>query len=325
MKNFQCGTPASLGQATSFLAKGSPNAFLMAGGTDLLGEIKEGLIEPDVVIDLKAVPGLAYIRKEKDAVAIGAMTTVAELADDATVQQDYRVLHEAARSVGSPQLRNMGTVGGNLCQRPRCWYYRDARVVCNKKGGSRCYAVHGRNKYHAIFAGGICYAVFPSDLAPALIALDANAVIASPQGERTMPLAAFYAPPIVNVRRENLLSGQDILKEIRVPLAEKKAKSAYLKFIERGSWDFAVVSAAVKAVLSGSMIEDIRIVCGGVAPVPWRLTVAEEALKGKSLSEGAAYKAAAKAAAAARPLAENGYKVDLLTTIVARAVGSLAK
>ncbi len=325
MKSFQYGTPASLGQAAAFLAKGNPNVCLMAGGTDLLGEIKEGLIEPDVVIDLKAIPGLAYIKKDKDAVAIGALTTVAELADDATVKQDYRVLHEAAKSVGSPQLRNMGTVGGNLCQRPRCWYYRDARVVCNKKGGSRCYAANGLNKYHAIFAGGICYAVFPSDLAPAFIALDAKAVIASPEGERTIPLAAFYAPPIVNVRRENLLSGQDILKEIRVPLIEKKAQSAYLKFIERGSWDFAVVSAAVKAVLSGSTIEDIRIVCGGVAPVPWRLTVAEEALKGKSLSEAAAYKAAAKAAAEARPLAENGYKVDLLTAIVARAVGALAK
>lgn len=325
MKNFQYGKPASLEQAAAFLGKGDPKVFVMGGGTDLLGEIKEGIVEPAVVIDLKAVPGLAYIKKDKDGLAIGALTTIAELAEDPMIQKDFRVLHQAAKVVASPQLRNVGTVGGNLCQRPRCWYYRDARIVCNKKGGARCYAEKGRNKYHALFAGGICYAVFPSDLAPALIALDANAVIVSAKGERTVPLAEFYMPPIVNVRKENVLNGQEIVKEVRVPPAKKNEKSAYLKFIERGSWDFAVVSAAVKATLSGTTIEDIRIVCGGVAPVPWRMKKAEDALKGRKATETAARQAAKIALKDASPLAENGYKVELLETIIARAVGSLSK
>ncbi len=244
MKDFQYGKPETLEQAAAFLSKGDANVFLMAGGTDLFGEIKEGIVKPAVVIDLKAVPGLAYIKKGKDGLAVGTLTTIADLAEDEGVQKDYRALHEAAKAVASPQLRNMGTVGGNLCQRPRCWYYRDASVVCSKKGGAKCYAEKGRNKYHAIFAGGFCWAVYPSDLAPALIALDAKVVLASAKGERTLPLAEFYAPPIVNVRKENVLSGQEVVKEVRVPPAKPNERSAYLKFIERGSWDFAVVSAA---------------------------------------------------------------------------------
>jgi xanthine dehydrogenase YagS FAD-binding subunit len=325
MKNFQYGKPASLEQAAAFLSKGDPSVFVMGGGTDLLGEIKEGLVEPSVVIDLRAVPGLVYIKKDTDGVAIGALTTIADLAEDPGIQKDYRVLHEAAAVVASPQLRNMGTVGGNLCQRPRCWYYRDARIVCNKKGGAKCYAEKGRNKYHAVFGGGLCWAVYPSDLAPALIALDAKAVILSAKGERTVPLAEFYMPPIVNVRKEHVLNGQEIVKEVRVPQAKANEKSAYLKFMERGSWDFAVVSAAVKAVLSGTTIEDIRIVCGGVAPVPWRMKKAEEALKGRKATEAAARQAAKSALKDASPLAENGYKIELLETIIARAVGSLGK
>lgn len=323
MKNFHYGQPASLEQAAAFLSKGDPNVFVMGGGTDLIGEIKEGLVKPAVVIDLKSVPGLAYIKKDKDGLAIGALTTIAELAEDPGIQKDYRALHQAAKVVASPQLRNVGTVGGNLCQRPRCWYYRDAQVVCNKKGGAMCYAAKGRNKYHSIFAGGICYAVHPSDLAPALIALDAKVIIAAAKGERTIPLAEFYMPTIVNVRKENVLNGQEIVKEVRLPPARAGEKSAYLKFIERGSWDFAVVSAAVKAVLSGMTIEDIRIVCGGVAPVPWRMKKAEDALKGRKATEAAARQAAKSALKDASALAENGYKIELLETIIARAVAAL--
>jgi xanthine dehydrogenase YagS FAD-binding subunit len=323
MKNFQYGKPASLEQAAAFLGQGNPNVFVMAGGTDLLGEIKEGLIAPAVVVDLKALPGLEYIKKDKDGLAVGALTTISDLAEDEGVRKDCRALHEASKAVASPQLRNMGTVGGNLCQRPRCWYYRDAAVLCNKKGGAKCFAEKGRNKYHAIFAGGFCWAVYPSDLAPALIALDAKIVLASAKGERTLPIAEFYAPPIVNVRKENVLDGREIVKEVRVPPARANERSTYLKFIERGSWDFAVVSAAVKARMSGTTIEDIRIVCGGVAPIPWRLRKAEDALKGRRATEAAARQAAKSALRDAAPLAENGYKVELLETIVARAVASL--
>lgn len=319
MRNFAYGRPSSLEQATAFLAKSPRGTFLMGGGTDLIGEIKEGLVLPEAVLDLKAVPGLASIRKTPEGLAIGALTTIAELSDSPEVKSDYPVLHEAARVVASPQLRNVGTVGGNLCQRPRCWYYRDASVRCTKKGGTKCFAEKGRNKYHAIFAGGICYAVFPSDLAPALVALDARFVLAAASGERTVAAADFYAPPIVNVRRETVLSGQEILREVRIPPAKKGDRSAYVKFIERGSWDFAVVSAAVW-MTGGSAVRDIKIVCGGVAPVPWRLKKAEAALKGAGPSERAVRAAVSAAADEAAPLAENGYKVDVLKAVAADAV-----
>jgi xanthine dehydrogenase YagS FAD-binding subunit len=325
VKDFQFGTPKSVAQVTAALAKPGVDARVMGGGTDLLGEIKEGTAVPDVVIDLKAVPGLAYIRKEADGIAIGCCTTVADLAEDPLIAQDYRGLHEAALVVASPQLRNMGTIGGNLCQRPRCWYYRDAATVCNKKGGSQCFAEAGRNKYHAVFGGGLCWAVYPSDLAPALIALGASVVIASAQGERTVPLADFYAPPLVNVRKENILGRQDLLTEVRIPAPKKGDRSAYLKFTERGAWDFAVVSAAVRATFDGKTVADIRIVCGGVAPVPWRLKAAEDALRGRTVTESSAAQAAARGAADARPLAENGFKVDILKAVVARAVLAAAK
>jgi xanthine dehydrogenase YagS FAD-binding subunit len=320
VKNFEYGRPASIEQARTFLGKGAPGVFLMGGGTDLLGEIKEGIVAPAVVLDLKAIPGLAGIKKEKDALVVGAAATIADVAASAEIAELFPALHQAAGVVSSPQLRTMGTVGGNLCQRPRCWYYRDSSVLCTKKGGSKCYAEKGRNKYHALFAGGFCWSVFPSDLAPALIALGAQVVLRAAEGERTLPLARFYAPPIVNVRKENVLAAGEILEEVRVPLPKPGDKSAYVKFIERGAWDFAVVSAAVWASVSGRSVRDIRIVCGGVAPIPWTLASAEKALKGSRVSQGSAFQAAHEAANQATPLSENGYKVHLLGSVVTEAI-----
>ena len=323
MKNFELAEPRTLDQLIAYLAKEKRRVSLMAGGTDLLGEIKEGTVEPDVVVDLRTIPDLAYIKKEKDAVRIGALTTVADLAENPVIAQDYPVLKQAVEVIGSPQLRNMGTVGGNLCQRPRCWYYRDVDVVCRKKGGSKCFAYKGRNKYHAIIGGGMCYIVYPSDLAPALIALEANVAISSPRGEKTIPLADFYALPSVNVHKENVLEPDEVLREVRIPPATKDDRSAYNKFIERGSWDFAVVSAAVKGTVSGKTFKDIRIVLGGIAPIPWRLQKAEEAIKGRRLSEEAVRVVAREALQDAKPLEENGYKKDLVEVVLARTVMSL--
>ncbi len=323
MKNFELAEPRTLDQLTAYLAKEKRKVSLMAGGTDLLGEIKEGTVGPDVVVDLRTIPDLAYIKKENDAVRIGALTSVADLAEDPTIAHDYPVLKQAAGVIGSPQLRNMGTLGGNLCQRPRCWYYRDVDVVCRKKGGSKCFAYKGRNKYHAILGGGMCYIVYPSDLAPALIALDSKIVISSPRGDKTIALADFYALPSVNVHKENVLEPDEVLREVRIPPANEDDRSAYSKFIERGSWDFAVVSAAVKGTVSGKTFKDIRIVLGGIAPIPWRLQKAEEALKGKKLSEEAVRVAAREALQDAKPLEENGYKRDLVEVILARTVMSL--
>jgi xanthine dehydrogenase YagS FAD-binding subunit len=320
MKNFEWTEPQTIEQAAAWLAKANGKAALMAGGTDLYTEIKEGVVEPDLVIDLKSIPGLASIRKEKGGVRVGALTTVAALAADPMIKQDYPGLSAAAASLATPQLRNVGTVGGNLCQRPRCWYYRDVQTVCRKKGGSQCFAAKGRNKYHAVFGGGICHIVYPSDLAPMLIALDAELTVSSPRGDRRLPLADFYVLPSKNVRRENVLAPDELVREIGIPLAAKGSRSAYVKLKERETWDFALVSAAVRGTSSGGGLEDAAIVLGGVAPIPWRLTKTEASLKGKKVSEAVVKEALRADLQEARPMAENGYKLPLIEAAVTRAL-----
>ncbi len=323
MTNFKIAEPHTIDQVTSLTIDKKDKYKLMAGGTDLLAEIKDEIIEPEVVVDLKSIPDLSYIKKEKNGVRIGALTSLARLAEDTLIKSEYPALHEAANSVASPQLRNMGTAGGNLCQRPRCWYYRDPQVKCRKKAGGRCFAFRGKNKYHAILGGGLCYIVHPSDLAPALIALDAEISINSPKGNTTIPLANFYTLPKINVRKENILEPNEVLREIRIPLIKKGEKSTYSKFIERGAWDFAIVSAAVKGTVSGGIFRDITIVLGGVAPVPWRLTKAENIIKGKKITEDLVREATREALKEAKPLEENGYKKELAEIVLYRAVLSL--
>ncbi len=323
MNSFRWAEPRSVQQAAALLASGRGRTFLMSGGTDLLGQLKEGIIVADTVIDLAAVPGLSYIKEEKDGLKIGAMTTIAELAADPAVLREYPGLSQAASVIASPQLRNVGTVGGNLCQRPRCWYFRNSEIICFKKGGERCYAFEGRNKYHAIIGGSPCYIVYPSDLAPMLIALGAVAAIASAQGERTLPLADFYALPDADVLRENVLAPDELVREVQLPRAGKGDRSAYLKLEERGAWDFALVSSAVRASGPARNPSGLRIVMGGVAPIPWRLEKAEAALKGKSLTEAAIRGAVRDSLKAAEPLRENGYKTALVEAAVSRALLSL--
>ncbi|MBN1222885.1 MAG: xanthine dehydrogenase family protein subunit M [Candidatus Aminicenantes bacterium] len=321
MKTFKLAQPQTLEQVTTLPA--GEIYFLMAGGTDLLDEIKNEIIAPDIVVDLKTIPNLDYIENTKKGVRIGALTTVSELAENQIIRQNFPVLHQAALSLATPQLRNMGTVGGNLCQRPRCWYYRDPQVKCRKKGGNRCYAFKGRNRYHAILGGGICYIVHPSDLAPALISLDAEVTIAKAKGETPIPLADFFALPRDNVRKENILEPGEAVKEIRLPPLKPGSRSTYFKFKERGTWDFAVVSAAVTGVISRGIFEDIRIVMGGIAPIPWRLDKAEQIIKGNKATEELARKGVREALAGATPLEENTYKKDLAEVVVSRTVMSL--
>lgn len=321
MKEFKLAQPQNIEQVTSLPSEKA--TFLMAGGTDLLDELKNETIDAEVIVDLKTIPGLDYIKTTKEGTRIGAMTRVGDLAEDPTVQTNFPVLHEAALSLATPQLRNVGTVGGNLCQRPRCWYYRDPQVMCRKKGGSRCYAINGRNRYHAILGGGICHIVHPSDLAPALISLDAQVTIATDGDDKMLALEEFYTLPRVNVRRENILKPNEILKEIAIPPLKSGTKSTYVKLKERGTWDFAIASAAVNGILSGGVFTDIRIVLGGVATIPWRLEKAERALKGKSVKEDLVKQAAVEALSDARPLKENAYKKDLAATVVTRAILSL--
>jgi xanthine dehydrogenase YagS FAD-binding subunit len=324
MREFKIAEPRTAEEAAALLAETMETASLIAGGTDLIDELKSGVSKATVVVDLRAVPGLAGITAEKGGLRIGAMTRVVELAGDAAVGRDHPGLKEAALSLATPQLRNVGTVGGNLCQRPRCWYYRDPEVVCRKKGGFNCFAYQGRNKYHCIFGGNGCYIAYPSDLAPALISLGATATIATAGGDRTIPLEGFYAGPDVDVTRENVLTKGQFLKSVWVPAPKAGQKSAYVKLEERGTWDFALVSAAVAGVVKDGALAEISIVMGGVAPVPWRLKKAENALKGKAVTEAAVRQAAGAALTDATPLRENGYKTDLVFAALKNALTAIA-
>ena len=324
MREFKIAEPASADAAAALLNETTEKAALIAGGTDLLDGLKSGVSEATLVVDLRTVPGLAGIVAGKGGLRIGAMTRIVDLAGDKAVERDHPGLKQAALSLATPQLRNVGTVGGNLCQRPRCWYFRDPEVLCRKKGGFNCFAYQGRNKYHGIFGGSGCYIVYPSDLAPMLIALGATATIATPKGDRTIPLGSFYAGPDVDVTRENVLAKGEFLKSVWVPAPAAGQKSAYVKLEERGTWDFALVSAAVAGVVRGGVLADISVVMGGVAPVPWRLKPAEDALKGKPATEAVIREAAAAALKDASPLKENGYKTDLVTAALKEAVLAVA-
>ena len=320
MREFKIAEPRTVDEVAVLLTEATETTALIAGGTDLLDELKSGVSTAGLVVDLRGIAGLAGITPEKGGLRIGAMTRIVDLAGEAAVARAHPGLKEAALSLATPQLRNVGTVGGNLCQRPRCWYYRDPQVVCRKKGGFNCFAYQGRNKYHAIFGGSGCFIVYPSDLAPALISLGATATIGTAKGDKVIPLEAFYAGPDVDVTRENVLAKGQFLKSVWVPAPKARQKSAYVKLKERGTWDFALVSAAVAGIVKDGGLAEISIVMGGVAPIPWRLKKAEDVLRGKPVTEAVVREAAGAALKDASPLRENGYKADLVYAVLKQAV-----
>lgn len=323
LKAFEYVNPASLDEAVAALGTGK--ARVMAGGTDLLGGMKDELQDHqfEVLVNIKSIPNLAYIREDGNAIAIGTATRVQDVADDPMINEKFPGLAQAAASVASPQIRNVGTLGGNVAQRPRCWYYRHQLFNCYKKGGDFCFAVTGSNKYHAILGGELCYIVHPSDMAPALMALNANAKIVGPNGEKMVPFDEFFIGPREDVLRENIMGPQDILVEVQVPAAKANTKSVYLKYKERGVWDFALLSVAAAGTINNGVWEDGRIVLGGVAPVPWPAPEADEFLVGKTLDESTAREAAERALVGARPMSDNAFKVDMAKGMVQRALLSL--
>jgi xanthine dehydrogenase YagS FAD-binding subunit len=297
----------------------------LAGGQDLLTAMKEYVVRPKRVVNLKTIPDLANIEGDGSAgLKIGPLVTLRQLEMDERVKKSFPGLAEAAHSIATVQLRNMGTVGGNLCQRPRCWYFRLEDVICLKKGGDTCYAQNGQNKYHAIFGGGPSFIVHPSDLATMLLALDATVTITGPKGRRDLALANFFVLPADDASRENVLENGELLTEIRVPASGLAARCTYLKFKERSSLDFAM-SAVAAAVDMGpdKTVREARIVLGGVAPMPWRVAKAETALVGKTLDDKSIAAAAEIALDGATPLAQNGYKVPLTKALVRRALAKL--
>jgi len=321
MRAFEYVKPKTVAEAVRELGRSWTDAKILAGGVDLLGELKEGIIAPQRIVNIKGIGGLRYIRfSEKEGLRLGALTTLEEIETHQVIQQRYTALAEAAHSVGTPQIRNVGTIGGNLCQRPRCWYYRDEHTKCLKRGGPMCFAYNGENKYHAILGGGPCYIVHPSDCAPALIAFKASVTTVSPRGQRTVPLEEFFVLPSRRLDHETILEPDEIVTEIRVPTPPPNTRSTYLKFKERESHDFAIVGAAVVMRLKGKVCEDVRIVLSGVAPIPWRSPEAEAVLKGKAITPELAEQAGKAAVAKAQPLAQNAYKVPLTQSIVKQAV-----
>jgi xanthine dehydrogenase YagS FAD-binding subunit len=254
---------------------------------------------------------------------IGALTTLTELAESRQILDSYPVLAQAAAAVGSPQLRNQGTLGGNLCQRPRCWYFR-GDFHCLRKGGDQCFASAGQNQLHCIFGGYECFMVHPSDTAPALVALDAKVTVTGRRGTRQMPLASFFVLPKTSLVKENVLEPGDVLTEVLLDAPPSGARSAYRKARERASFDFALAGAAIVLSMAEGKVRTARVVLSGVAPAPWRSPEAEQALVGKPLDAATAEAAATSAVKPAVPLAENAYKVPLVRGILEETLLALA-
>jgi len=329
MKAFEWANPATIDEAVKLLNDESAIDIdeaprLIAGGQDLITTMKEYSSQPSRVVNLKSIRGLNKLSLDAKGLTIGALITLTELEEHQPTRKNIPGLVEAAHSIATPQIRNLGTVAGNLCQRPRCWYFRLEEVTCLKKGGDTCYAFNGENKYNAILGGGPSYIVHPSDLAPMLVALGAQLNVIGPQGKRVIPLDKFFTLPSEgNLRRENVLKNDEIITEIFVPASPLTARSTYLKFKERDSLDFAMSAVAVALQMNGKTVKDVRIVLGGVAPIPWRVPDAEKFVIGKELTNEVLQETGKIALARAEPLQNNAYKIPLTQTLVRRALAKV--
>ena len=322
MKPFAYARPKALTEALE-LARGG--AVVMAGGTDLLGLMKHGIAAPERIVDIRDLEPLrGWGRTKGKGLRIGALVPLVDLETSADLAKLMPIIGEALRPAATAQLRTMGTVGGNLLQRNRCWYFRDEAYPCWLKGGVRCFAVAGDNRLHAIVGAEECVAVAPSDLAPALITYDASVSLTGSRGSRTMPLADLFVTPHGRVRREHAITPDELIVEVKVPENALARRGAFEKAMERKTWSFALVSVAVSVKVIGGVVHDARIVLGGVAPVPWRARDAEKLLEGRALDDAACQAAADAALEAAEPLKDNGYKVPLARELVRRTLRRLA-
>ncbi len=295
----------------------SPGARLHAGGTDLLGCLRDEIVKADKVVSVSGIAALRGIEEGRPGgLRIGALTPLAEVASNRLVVDRYPVLAQAAAAVGSPQLRNQGTLGGNVCQRPRCWYFR-GQFNCLRKGGDTCYAAQGENQYHAIFGGSSCFMVHPSDTAVALVALGARARVAGPGGARTVPFSSLFVLPERDATRETVLARNEVLTDVLLPGPSVGTKSSFRKVRSRGAWDFALASVAIVIWTDAAgLIQQSRVVLGAAAPVPWRAEGTEKAIVGQKLTPQLAAQAAEAAVKGAEPLAHNEYKVALFRGLV---------
>jgi xanthine dehydrogenase YagS FAD-binding subunit len=325
MKSFELYEPTTVQEAVGLLGQFGANGKALGGGSDLIGGVMKdwvtgkGMPLPAQIVDLTTIPTLKGITVGPDGAHIGATTTLSDIIDSKDLQQTFPVLTQAAVSVASPLIRNFGTLGGNINQRPRCWFFRGEDFNCYKKGGDFCYSVTGDNRYHAIIGGELCYIVHPSDTSTALLALNAQAKIAGSGGERTVPFDQYFHGPREDVLTENVLKPDELLTEVFIPTPAVGTKMAWTKLKDRQVYDFAVVAAAVVLVPDGGNWKDGRITMGGVAPVPYRAQVVEDALKGKDI-KSTIKQASAQIRTVARPMSLNAYKVDIAQGLVERTV-----
>jgi len=320
LRTFAYVRPGSVSEALKQLD--GPGSRIHAGGTDLLGCLRDGVFEAQKIVSLAKLDELRGITVAPDGeLRIGALATIAEIAAHPAIAVTFSALSQAASLVASPQLRNQGTLGGNLCQRPRCWYFR-GDYACTRKGGGMCYAVGGENQYHCIFGGGACVIVHPSDTAPALIALDAKVRLIGPKGPRVLPLEKFYVLPEQDATRETVLEPGELVAGVVVPPPAQGQRSGYRKVRARGSWDFAMAGLAHAVTLKAGKIADARLVLSGVAPIPWRLQAVEKLLVGQKLDAKLITRAADAAIIGAKPLEHNGYKVPLVHGLIEEVLGA---
>jgi xanthine dehydrogenase YagS FAD-binding subunit len=323
MKNFTYYRPKTAEDAVALLDSSWGTAELLAGGTDLLDLQKEYIAQPDKVISISAIPAFAEIREAGNDYAIGAGAKLASIAEHAGLRKEFPALTTPAGDIGGPQIRNMGTLGGNLCQRNRCWYFRDEHVPCLLKGGEKCYALDGENRYHAVFTQGHkCVIVNPSTLAPSLIALGARVEAIGPKGKRTIPVAQFFHAPSSGSEREHVLAPNEIVLRVLLPKVEESKLNANASYEIRHkqAYDWPLVQAAVAFHFAGGKASNVKIVLGHVAPTPHLAESAATALEGKEVTEETAAAAGKAATQGAKPLAQTGYKTKLIEVAVKRVV-----
>ncbi|HPR03083.1 MAG TPA: xanthine dehydrogenase family protein subunit M [Deltaproteobacteria bacterium] len=320
MKPFAHFNATSMDEAVEILGRYGGRAAVIAGGTDLLGRMKDLVLPsyPEALVNIKTIPGLDAVGEDRGYLKIGALTRLSALASHPAVRAEYSALAEAADRTASPHLRNLGTIGGNLCQDIRCWYYRGPgnRFSCLRKGGGRCYALKGDNRFHSIFGGSVekgCVAVHPSDTAPALIALGASVVTS----RRTINAEQFFN---VRLNGTTVLEPGEIVTEIRIPEPPEGTRSAFLKFALRKAIDFPIVNCAASLAFDHEQVASARICLNAVHVVPRRVTGAEQMLQGRIIADGVAGEAAEAAVQDARPLENNAYMVQVARTLVKRSI-----
>ena len=321
MRAFELYQPDSVENAVELLGRFGSDGWALAGGNDTLDWFKDRAKYANAVVDLSGIEALRGIRETGDGVEIGALTTLTEIESSELIQSRYSVLSDAARRVASPQIRNTGTIGGNLCQDTRCWYYRYG-LDCYRAGGTTCYAdtPEGQNREHCLWGADRCVAVSPSDTAPALVVLDARMVVQSSEGEREIPAEEFFIGPEVDIERMTVLEPGDLLTGIRIPNTWAGSRFYFEKVADRNTWDFALVNIASAMVVEGGSISRIRMAAGAVQCVPKRLSVVEEVVTGSAPDEQTAALAGQVAVRGATPLNYNHFKIPLLENLVKRAI-----